>query len=77
MTQTSRSNYHFGNGLRKYLDDRGIRPSFIADKMGVCPQMIYQWEHSKDIRLMTAIKIAKALGVTVNEIVKISNGEVI
>jgi transcriptional regulator with XRE-family HTH domain len=68
---TSRSDYHFGNGLRDYLDSRGVRPSFIAAKMGVSPQMMYQWEHSTDIRLRSAIKIAEALEISLDDLVSI------
>jgi hypothetical protein len=66
---TSRSDYNFGKGLRNYLDARGIRPSFIATKMGVSPQMMYQWQHSPDIRLKTAVKIANALDLSITDLV--------
>ena len=65
---TSRSDFNFGIGLKKYLKDRGIRQGFIAERIGVSPQMFHQWCKSPDVKFLTAVRISDGLGITVNEL---------
>jgi transcriptional regulator with XRE-family HTH domain len=71
---TSRSDFNFGIGLKKYLKDRGIRQGFIAERIGVSPQMFHQWCKSPDVKFLTAVRIADGLGITVAELANCARG---
>lgn len=57
--------------FRKIRIENGMSLYDVAKKSGVAYSILYNLEHTKkDITITTALKIAKALGVTLNDLVK-------
>lgn len=74
MTIFRSDHYHFGKGFKQWITDSGFKQRFIAQKLGVSPQMLCQWCKSRDIRLSTAIKICEGTGLSLMKLQEISCG---
>ena len=68
------NNYHMGKGLKAYITREGIKQRWLADKMGVSPQMLCQWFHTRDMRMSSAVRICSGLGINLEMLAAISNG---
>jgi len=61
-------NRHFGEALKKYIEDRGIAINKMADRIGVTYQAYVDYFNSKNPRDVTKTKILEGLGVTIEEL---------
>jgi len=64
-----------GEKIRKYRKERGLTQKQLADILGVSEGMISQYEAKKELKFKTIQKIAKALEVSVFDIVEYSEVE--
>jgi len=56
--------------LGKLLKQKGIKGKFIADKLNVSPQQLYHHlKKKKDLSLGVAVKVAKILEMSVDELI--------
>ena len=55
----------FGNNLKKIIEDRGIKQSHLARKLGVSRQRMYQITRSARVSSRIAEALAKELNVDV------------
>ena len=59
-----------GANIKKYLEDNGIKQTFIAEKVGITPsQMSYICKNGKDMSCITYYKICKALNVPMDKFI--------
>jgi putative transcriptional regulator len=63
------------NRFKEIVDERGIKQKFIYDKIGVAPSTISAIYNGQIPQLETALKIAKVLGLRVDEIWSLSEEE--
>jgi putative transcriptional regulator len=63
------------NRFREIIDERGMKQKFIADKIGVSTTTISAIYNGQIPKLETALKIAKVLGLRVDEIWSLSEEE--
>ena len=59
---------NFGENLRKILSDRGIKHSYMAEKLKMSQQRFHWVSKSRDVKLSLAVKIADALEITVYDL---------
>lgn len=52
-----------GQKIKQYLEDNGIKQSFLAEKIGVTAQKMSYICSSKDVDCVTYYKICKALNL--------------
>lgn len=50
--------------------DRGLTLCQLADKAGVKRSMIYDWSRHTDPRISSVVKVATALGVSLDELME-------
>lgn len=60
-------NYHFGEALQKYLNNKGIQQKWLADQLGISSQAVLKYFATENPRKDTLTKILKALEVTLEE----------
>lgn len=58
----------FGEKFKQQIRSKGMTIDATASLLGVHRQQIFRWMRQKDIRLSTLSKLAKALGVTPQEL---------
>lgn len=56
------------NRFREIIDSRGMKQRFISEKIGAAPSTISAIYNGQIPQLETALKIAKVLGLRVDEI---------
>ena len=66
--------YHMGKGLKAYITREGIKQRWLADRMGVSPQMLCQWFNTRDMRMSSALRICNGLSITLEKLAEISIG---
>ncbi|MEA5459140.1 helix-turn-helix transcriptional regulator [Arcicella sp. LKC2W] len=57
-------NKHFGQALKKYIEEKGIAINKQAEKLGVSYQGYLKYFESENPRLSTKQKILNSLGIT-------------
>lgn len=66
---TTKHPYHYCDVIMELCIERGTSIHKLAQKAGVCKQTIYHWNTHAPM-LLQAAAVAKALGVTVDDIIK-------
>lgn len=62
--------------LKAILDERGMKSSFIAKKLGVTPQTVSSWCNNYHyIPMDKAYMVAKILGVKVDDLYEVKHHE--
>lgn len=64
---------NFGKQLTAVLAERGITKAHMARKLDISPQLFHHITKSKDVKLLTAIRIAKILDMTVYDFLDSNN----
>jgi DNA-binding Xre family transcriptional regulator len=59
---------NFGQNLRAILAEKGIKHTYVADKLGMSRQQFHRVSKDKDVKLSLAVKIADALDITVYDL---------
>ncbi len=63
-----------GERIKQIRIGKGLKSYELANKIGVSPSMLSQWENGKEpSSILTLKKIADALGVSVNDLIGISD----
>lgn len=66
-------NRHFGNALKKYIEEKGINASAIAEKLGMTAPGFYAYYKSKNPYDETKMKILNSLGIAEEQLFEITN----
>ena len=59
---------HFGESLKKYMTDKGLKANALADKIGISQAGFSEYYKSEYPRPSTRNKILEALGITEDEL---------
>lgn len=70
------SHFNSGYALRRIIRSRDITMASIGRSLGVKTQQVYRLTKQRDMKLSTAMKICRIIGIDINELIEVSNGSV-